>query len=126
MKNLIALGLFLCLGFGTLAAQSTGTPSFRKGDGFQLRDLLVVLELDNEQMATLKNYYGATSDLRRVELTEATTDEQRRDINRHYQHMRDEKVRSLLNSTQMALFDSYVEERESGEREAETAPEGGN
>jgi len=98
------------------------TPSYRMGDGFQLRDLVHTLDLTNEQIATLKDYFTATSDARRIELQTTEDRFEQNAIYIRYQEIRDTKIRTMLTDEQMALFEAFIVERTEGDRQQEEAP----
>ncbi|NJO87324.1 MAG: hypothetical protein HC821_04915 [Lewinella sp.] len=110
--------LLLLAGFSApLCAQSSSSyqPTYRMELGFQLRDLMMVLELSNAQMAVLKDYYAETDDLIRSESAIASTTGQRMQILRNYQQLRDNKVRSLLEPAKMSVFENFLLARTQGQ-----------
>ncbi|MEL6273499.1 MAG: hypothetical protein AAFU03_00155 [Bacteroidota bacterium] len=126
MRNLLTLCFFLLFAVAGLTAQGSTneefTPSYRMGDGFQLRDLVHGLSLTHEQIATLKDYFTATNDARKMELQDTEDRYEQNAIYIRYQEIRDTKIRTMLTPEQLTLFEAFVLERQQGDREQEELP----
>ena len=112
MRNLLTISVFLLIAVAGLSAQGNSnqeyTPSYRMEDGFQLRDLIHTLNLTREQTATLKDYFSATSDARRIELADAEGHHEESLIYIRYQSIRDAKIRTIISAEQLPKFEAFL------------------